>query len=401
MMRPDDADERACGDDLSTAPVTPPTRSLRLAFVTPMRPLAHPRLSGDVTIARDLADYFAERGHTILPVGQVSTDRIWEEPWRWPALAREAAALLRLLPRVDAIFTYHAYYRAPDLLGALAAGRGVPYIVFAPAYATKRRRHWRTRPGYALNKHGLMRADLLISNKRPELENLRRIVPPEKLLYVAPGIRTDRFAFDVQARARLRAAWNAGDEPVLAVAAMLREDVKAEGLEWVIRTAGRLLREGTPLRLAVAGDGPAKPRLEALAAAELPGRAVFVGRMERFRLQEFYSAGDLFVFPGIREGLGMVYLEAQCCGLPCVAWDHDGAPEVVRHGVSGLITPAYDAEAFAAAIRDLLANPARRRALGDSARDYVLANHDVTRNYARMETRIHALLAAHRGEDQP
>ncbi|AGW13986.1 glycosyltransferase family 4 protein [Megalodesulfovibrio gigas] len=371
---------------------------MRLAFVTPMRPLAHPRLSGDVTIAQDLADFFAQRGHTVIPAGQISTDRIWERPWRWPALAREALRLVRLRPRVDAVFTYHAYYRAPDLLGALAARCGAPYIVFAPAYATNRRRHWRSRPGYELNRYGLRQADLLVSNKQPEVRNLLRIVPEEKLLYVPPGIRTECFSFDAQARAGLRAAWNTGDDPVLAVAAMLREDVKAEGLEWVIRTAGRLLREGTPLRLAVAGDGPARARLEALAAAELPGRAVFVGRMDRFRLQEFYSAGDLFVFPGIREGLGMVYLEAQCCGLPCVAWDHDGAPEVVRHGVSGFVTPSYDAEAFAEAIRSLLTDPARRVALGRSAREYVLANHDVTRNYGRMETRILELLAARRQE---
>lgn len=377
---------------------------MRLAFVTPMRPLTHPRLSGDVTIAQDLFHFFQERGHQPIPAGQISTDRIWEQPWRWPRLAHEARRLRALLPTVDLLFTYHAYYRAPDLLGALAARRRtprIPYVVFAPAYATKRRRHWRSRPGFELNKRALRQADLLVTNKRPELENLRRLVPEERLLYIAPGIRTERFAPDPDARARLRAVWQAGDDPVLAAVAMLREDVKAQSLEWTIRTAGRLLRQGLPLRLAVAGDGPARPRLEQLAARELPGRAHFVGRMERFQLQEFYSAADLFVFPGIREGLGMVYLEAQCCGLPCVAWDDDGAPEVIRHNVSGLITPAYDGEAFAAATATLLRDPSLRLAMGRAAREYVLANHDVTRNYGQMEARILELLAARRQEVRP
>ncbi len=368
---------------------------MRLAFVTPMRPLAHPRLSGDVTIAQDLFDFFKDQGHEVVAAGQYSTDRIWEKPWRWPGLLAEARRFCRLLPTVDAVFTYHVYYRAPDLLGALAARRGVPYIAFAPAYATKRRRHWRTRPGYELNKWGLRQAHLLVSNKTTELANLRRIIPEEKLFHVPPGIRTEKFQYDSQARERYRTQWGVRQTPVVISAAVLREDVKAEGMEWTIKTLGRLRREGVPLHLVIAGDGPARPRLEALAREELPGLNTFVGMVERFKLQELYSAGDLFVFPGIREGLGMVYLEAQCCGLPCVAWDHDGAPQVVKDGVSGYVTPAYDGDAFAAAIRTLLTNEQQRRALGQSATAYALANHDVTRNYGHMEARILHLLRQH------
>lgn len=367
---------------------------MRLAFVTPMRPLAHPKLSGDVTIAQDLAQFFRNQGHLVIPMGECSTDRIWERPWRWPSLMREGCRLLSQLDKVDAILTYHAYYRAPDLLGPLAALRGLPYFIFAPAYATKRRRHWRTRPGYLLNKWGLRQGTHLFTNKTTELTNLRRLIPEEQLTYIAPGIRTDMFQPDGQTRAAYRASWNVGSKPVVFSTAMLREDVKAEGIEWTLKTLGRLRLEGLAFFYVIAGDGPARPRLEQLAQSELPGAHLFVGRVERFRLQELYSAGDLFVFPGIREGLGMVYLEAQCCGLPCVAWDHDGAPQVVKDGVSGIITPAYDGDAFAAAIRSLLTNAGKRDTLGRSAREYVLANHDISRNYAQMETRMLQALAS-------
>ena len=106
-----------------------------------------------------------------------------------------------------------------------------------------------------------------------------------------------------------------------------------------------------------------------------------------------YSAGDLFVFPGINEGLGMVYLEAQSCGLPVVAFDHDGAPEVVDHGGTGIITPSFNAQTFAEAVRKLLADDARRKKMGRRAAHYVREEHDLHRNYAAMEQEMNNLLA--------
>ena len=58
------------------------------------------------------------------------------------------------------------------------------------------------------------------------------------------------------------------------------------------------------------------------------------------RWRRYYSAGDMFVFPGIRESLGMVYLESQSCGLPVVAFHNGGIPEVVVDGETGFLTPA-------------------------------------------------------------
>ena len=56
--------------------------------------------------------------------------------------------------------------------------------------------------------------------------------------------------------------------------------------------------------------------------------------------------GIVFAFPGIRESLGMVYLEAQACGLPVVAFDNGGVPEVVKDTVTGMLTPPFDKSGF-------------------------------------------------------
>ena len=80
-------------------------------------------------------------------------------------------------------------------------------------------------------------------------------------------------------------------------------------------------------------------------------------------MDQFYSAGDIFAFPGFRESLGMVYLEAQSCGLPVVACRNGGIPEVVDEGETGYLIPAGDAVALAERIILHFARPAvvRRR----------------------------------------
>ena len=113
------------------------------------------------------------------------------------------------------------------------------------------------------------------------------------------------------------------------------------------RTSGR---RGHRLWLVIAGDGKEKDKLKQLAEAQLPQRTRFVGRVVRSDLYRYYSAADVFVFPGIRESLGLVFLEAQACGLPVVAFDNAGVPEAVNGGVTGLLTPAFDAGAFEKAI---------------------------------------------------
>ncbi len=76
--------------------------------------------------------------------------------------------------------------------------------------------------------------------------------------------------------------------------------------------------------------------LKALAEDLLPGRVVFTGRVARPDMAQCYSAADLFAFPGIGESLGMVYLEAQACGLPVVALESPGVSQVVVGGQTGI-----------------------------------------------------------------
>lgn len=373
---------------------------MRIAFYAPFKPLDHVNPSGDLVIATGLRNYLARQGCEIIRVSPLRTRWIYWKPWRWPPAAREYRRAVRriLRKKADIWLTYHTYYKAPDPLGAPASRKaGIPYVIFQGIFSTKRRRRLKTLPGYILNKHALLNARHVFSNRCEDLVNLKRLIPGDRLSYAAPGIFPGEFTFDAGAREELRRAWGVGKEPVVLSAAMFRPDVKTEGLAWVIRTCGRLWRRGRRLRLVIAGDGKEKKRLQRLAREHCPAGVRFVGKIPRAEMNRFYSAGDVFAFPGIRESLGMVFLESQSCGLPVLAFHNGGIPEVVKNGETGVLTPPYDAEAYDMALENLVSNKDLRRKMGRNAQRRVRERHDLNRNYREvmrvLETMQHQSIA--------
>jgi glycosyltransferase involved in cell wall biosynthesis len=364
---------------------------MRILFYAPFKPLDHPQPSGDWVIATGLYDYLVKRGHAVQKVSSLRSRWIFWKPWLWVSVIREQRQARRQIVqfRPQIWLTYHTYYKAPDLLGPVVCRQArLPYVVFQGSYSTKRRRDWLTWPGYVMNRKGLCAARLVLSNRREDMVNLERLLPPSRLAYVAPGIYPKDFSFDEAARSAWRRDWNVGEEPVILSAAMFRPDVKTQGLAWVIRACGELSRRGKALHLVIAGDGQEKPRLQKLAEEHLPGKTRFAGKIPRSEMYRFYSAGDIFAFPGIRESLGMVYMEAQSCGLPVVAFATGGIPEIVKNQETGFLVPLFAFEPYLQALDMLLSDKALRRKMGQAGQNYVRKAHDLDQNYRHLETAL-------------
>jgi glycosyltransferase involved in cell wall biosynthesis len=364
------------------------SQSLRIAFYAPLKPLGHPHPSGDLVIGTGLYQFLEGRGHRLEGISQLRARWIYWKPWRLLQLVRARNQVLKrcreLVPNLWV--TYHSYYKAPDLLGPDCCRRlRLPYAIFQGIYSTKRRKHWQTWAGFVLNRKALLAADHVFTNRKEDLINLARIVEEENLTYVVPGILPDDFSFDLKYREQLRQEWDVADGVVVLSAAMFRPGVKSDGLSRVIHSCGELFRQQVPLYLVIAGEGKEEFRLRQLADNWLPGRVRFLGKVAREDMYRFYSAGDLFAFPGIRESLGMVYLEAQSCGLPVVAFADGGVPEVVADGVSGYLVSPFDTRAFNEAIARLLADPTLRKRMGEAAGQYVRRRHDLQKNYRTVE----------------
>jgi glycosyltransferase involved in cell wall biosynthesis len=368
---------------------------MRILFYAPFKPLDHVDPSGDQVTASEITGYLVSKGHQVIQASSLRCRWIYWKPWLWPKLLVEKRRVVRRFSKkdVDLWFTYHSYYKAPDLLGVYAAQKlKVPYVIFQGIYSTKRRRRLKTLTGFYLNKRALCAARHIFVNKTLDRTNLKRLIPDERIRFVSPGIHPADFHFDGDARQALRSQWQVGDEPVVFSAAMFRADVKTEGLIWVIRSCGELVRRGSLLRLVIAGDGTQRNKLKQLAAAQLGKRAMFVGKIPRNQMYRYYSASDLFVFPGIRESLGLVFLEAQSCGLPVVAFHNAGVPDAVKDGITGFLVPMYAAEPFTAAIKRLLSDSQLRRTMGEAAQARIRHNYDLSKNYQNMEAVLQGIV---------
>lgn len=193
-----------------------------------------------------------------------------------------------------------------------------------------------------------------------DLQNLLR-VPGSKISVAPNGIPVRSLAPAAPAeRLRARAQFGLVDRAtVLSVAALVPE----KGVDRVIQTIGAL----PDAQLLVAGDGPERENLEALAQRVAPDRVVFAGSISR--IQEAYAAADVLVLAS-RGGDSMpaALIEAGFCGLPAVATTVGAIGETIVDGVTGvLVRPENDA-ALEDAVRDLLTDGARAQRMGADAR---------------------------------
>lgn len=140
----------------------------------------------------------------------------------------------------------------------------------------------------------------------------------------------------------------------------------------------RKIRDRVPARLVMIGDGPERPNAERQAAQMGLADAVdFVG--EQYELVPWLSSADLFLLPSSQESFGLAALEAMSCGVPVVASNAGGLPELIIDGVTGYICAVDDAEAMAARSLDLLTNRALRETIAAAATSDVRQRFSIDR----------------------
>jgi glycosyltransferase involved in cell wall biosynthesis len=159
-----------------------------------------------------------------------------------------------------------------------------------------------------------------------------------------------------------------------------------KGIRFLIEAAARLKPQYPDLKVVVAGDGFERPELIQLAEnLGIANDVTFLGWVANTELPPYYRAAAVSVIPSLEEGFGIPAAEAMGCEIPVVASDAGGLPEVVQHGVTGLVVPRGDAGALAEAIGSLLADPERRAAMGRAGRERALRLFDWDRTAEQFE----------------
>jgi len=230
-------------------------------------------------------------------------------------------------------------------------------------------------------------ADRTIAVSRPVARALvRRGAPPWRISVVPNGVDLRRLDRDVAGAeietARALAGWRPW-RPTVGVVARRKDQTV------LLRALAALARPVTLALVGVAEDA----ELAALAAAA-PQHGV---RCVPFRpdVLPFYRVFDVIVLPSRGEGLSQALLEAMALGLPVVASRAGGNVDVVRHEEDGLLVPARDPTAFAAALERLLADAELRRRLGARARRAARERFAMARTAALTEA-AYRLALAHR-----
>ena len=273
-----------------------------------------------------------------------------------PRLLRAASlpALRRLLGDGTTLDAIDAHYVYPDGVAAIRMGQALR----RPVVITARGSDLTQLPDHAIPRRmirwAVARADALIAVSAALAQRLVDLgAAPDRVTVLRNGV--DAQAFRPADRVTARAALGLDGPALLSVGHL----IERKGHHRTI-AALRALPDAT---LLIAGEGPLRADLEALAARlGVAARVRFLGARPQADLPDLYTAADAMVLASSREGWANVLLESMACGTPVVASPIPGNPEVVQSREAGLIAPANTPEGIAEAVRDLLAAPPDRAA---------------------------------------
>jgi glycosyltransferase involved in cell wall biosynthesis len=226
-----------------------------------------------------------------------------------------------------------------------------------------------------ITRHALRRAGAITATGLRLAEATLPYTPAGKPVTVIPyGVDLDRFVPVPRAN---------GDEVVVGAASRLSPE---KGFDVLLRAAAALRARGVPVRVLLAGDGPARTQLERLTdELRLRAHVEFAGEVPHDGVPDVLQRLDIFAMPSTWEGFGVSALEASAMELPAVASNIHGIPDVVDDGRTGILVPPADEAALAGAIERLARDAALRRAMGTAGREFVRRHYRWQDNAALME----------------
>ena len=357
--------------------------SKTVAFYAPIKPPDHPIPSGDREIARNLIRALHLAGHEVRLESEFIAymKRADEELFQQKRMLAKAEAE-RIIDASksstshappDLWLTYHPYCKAPDWIGPeVSRALQIPYAT-VEACRTSREDHPVWRKGREHVQACAERAAINFCLKPTDRVYLESFLSDKETIFdLAPFIDTKQLQHVVSHTGQIHFA---NDYPVLIAVGMMRPGKKQYCYEILAKALSRITEK--LWNIIIVGDGPTRPMVEELFSFVPRKRIRMTGALKNEEVISCLSDSDVFVWPGYREPIGMVYLEAGAMGLPVVALDSMGVPNVIRDGESGILVAEDDVEGLANGIACLVDDPTRRADLGAFAKLIVERHHDI------------------------
>jgi glycosyltransferase involved in cell wall biosynthesis len=377
-------------------------------------PWYEPQKGGVATAVTELCHALAEQGHTVSVILKKSGSRKKLEVVETGANGLQVCSLLLRGP-VDAARPVRAFlsflFHAPGTLWALwRFVREQRIEVVNLHYPTPSDIYWIvlrlvTATPVCITIHG---SDLLQFERRPLLHRVivRGVLrAADRIVHSTRAFR-DRCLIPAYPAAQMKAAHiplamrlpEAADEASLPPFALSRSFVLCvavlnpkKGVDVLIRAFAELAPEYPDHDLIIVGDGASRNELEAVTRdTNMSGRILFAGALPRAQVIGLMRRCLFFVLPSRFEAFGLVNLEAHACRKAVVSTLAGGIPEVVEHGVSGLLVEPDDISGLRDAMRTLLQDGGLRAGLGQAGFDALQARELTWRRYAQQCVEVFA-----------
>lgn len=325
-----------------------------------------------VTRVQNHGDKIKGAGFGLIPI---QLQRHGHNPWRDLVLIRQLWRIYRAeLPDI----VHHVAIK-PVLYGSLVARMArIPAVVNALTglgyvFTSRQLKARLLRPFVGLAYRLLLNREcskvILQNPDDVRMLTQRRILDPKRIVLIrGSGVDTKKFTPTPEPTGM----------PVILFPSRMLWD---KGVREFVDGAVQLKNEGVQARFVIVGDSdpgnPAAVPYEQLKDWQRSGAVEWWGG--RNDMPEVFSSANIVCLPSYREGLPKVLIEAAACGRAIVATDVPGCREIVRHGDNGLLAPARDARALAAALRQLILDPSLRRRMGERGREIVVAEFSVER----------------------
>lgn len=285
------------------------------------------------------------------------------------ALVDNFKAFLKVLRIVkeEEIRAVHCHNPVGGLIGRLAGkfGKEKPYVIYTAHgfhfYENAPKANWLMY--YPVEKLMARYTNQLVTINRED-ENLAKKFRLRKhgevVRIPGVGLDTKRFVPSHDERIEMRKKLGLSDDTFVVLSVGELNENKNHAT--VIKAIAQM--DVTDLKYIICGEGPGREELENLIQElGLQGQVMLCGY--KHKIERYMQAADCFVFPSIREGLGMAALEAMACGLPLIAGDNRGTREYARE--NAIVCESTDVSAYRDALQHLYEDANVRKALGASS----------------------------------
>ncbi len=226
-----------------------------------------------------------------------------------------------------------------------------------------------TRPQFWAQLMAFRMCDRVLCNSRVAAERLRKAGLSERKLVIIPnGLPEELFASCAAAIPRRPGVVRMG------MIARMNDPVKNHAA--FLRAAARVARELPDVEFLLVGDGPLRAGLEAM-VQELGIAAKFIFAGERHDIPAMLSSMDVSVLISSSESLSNVILESMAAGVPVIATDVGGNPELVKDGETGILVPPSNEDRLVEALLRLARDPGLRLQYSQAAREFARSSFHI------------------------